>query len=79
MITFGSHNGNFHADDVFAIAALSILHSEYRILRSRDPEVWAQCDYLVDVGGVYDHKNKIYDHKYIHLNEYFQDKNGIKL
>ena len=64
MITLGSHNGNFHADDIFAVGALTLLHPEYRILRSRDPEVWAQCDYLVDVGGVYDHKNKIYDHHF---------------
>ena len=64
MITIGSHSGNFHADDVFATAALSLLHPEYKILRSRDPEVWAQCDYLVDVGGVYDHDNKIYDHHF---------------
>lgn len=64
MITLGSHNGNFHADDVFAIGALTLLHPEYKILRSRDPEVWAQCDYLVDVGGVYDHENKIYDHHF---------------
>lgn len=64
MTTFGSHNGNFHADDVFAIGALSLLHPEYKILRSRDPKVWAQCDYLVDVGGVYDHEKKIYDHHF---------------
>lgn len=64
MITLGSHNGNFHADDVFAIGALTLLHPEYKILRSRDPEVWAECDYLVDVGGVYDHERKIYDHHF---------------
>ena len=64
MITLGSHSGNFHADDIFAIGALTLLHPEYRILRSRDPEVWTQCDYLVDVGGVYDHEKKIYDHHF---------------
>lgn len=64
MTILGSHNGNFHADDVFAVGALTLLHSEYKILRSRDPEVWAQCDYLVDVGGVYDHENRIYDHHF---------------
>ncbi|MDF7800432.1 MYG1 family protein [Pontiellaceae bacterium B1224] len=61
---FGTHSGNFHADDVFAIAALSLLHPEYEIKRSRDPEVWAACDYLVDVGGRYDHAEKIYDHHF---------------
>jgi len=60
----GSHSGTFHADDVFAVAALSILFPNYEIKRSRDPEVWAQCDYLVDVGDVYDHSKKIYDHHF---------------
>jgi len=64
MINLGSHNGNFHADDVFAIGALTLLHPKYRILRSMDPEIWAQCDYLVDVGGVYDHEKRIYDHHF---------------
>jgi uncharacterized UPF0160 family protein len=64
MTILGSHSGKFHADDVFAIATLSLIHQDYKILRSRDPKVWAQCDYLVDVGGVYDHDNKIYDHHF---------------
>lgn len=61
---FGTHSGAFHADDVFAIAALSILHPDYEIRRSRDPKVWAQCDYLVDVGGHYTHAEKVYDHHF---------------
>jgi uncharacterized UPF0160 family protein len=61
---FGTHSGNFHADDVFAIAALSLLHPDYEIRRSRDPEIWAQCDYLVDVGGHYTHAEKVYDHHF---------------
>jgi len=61
---FGTHSGAFHADDVFAIAALSLLHPEYEVHRSRDPKVWAQCDYLVDVGGFYNHDEKIYDHHF---------------
>jgi uncharacterized UPF0160 family protein len=61
---FGTHSGGFHADDVFAIAALSMLHPDYQIHRSRDPEVWAQCDFLVDVSGRYDHSQKVYDHHF---------------
>ena len=61
---FGTHSGAFHADDVFAIAALSMLYPDYEIHRSRDPEVWAQCDFLVDVGGHYDHEEKVYDHHF---------------
>jgi uncharacterized UPF0160 family protein len=63
-IKIGTHSGSFHADDVFAIATLSFIYPEYEIIRSRDEEVLGQCDYLVDVGGVYDHENKIYDHHF---------------
>lgn len=41
-----------------------MLYPEYEIHRSRDPEVWAQCDFLVDVGGRYDHAAQIYDHHF---------------
>ena len=61
---FGTHSGAFHADDVFALATLSMLYPEYEIHRSREPEVWDKCDFLVDVGGVYDHEKRIYDHHF---------------
>lgn len=61
---FGTHSGAFHADDVFAVAALSMLYPDYEIRRSRDPEVWAQCDFLVDVGGRYSHAEQMYDHHF---------------
>ena len=32
------------------------------IVRSRDPAVLDECDIVVDVGGVYDHGKKRYDH-----------------
>lgn len=60
----GTHSGSFHADDVFAIASLSLLHPDYEVKRSRDPEVWAACDYVVDVCGEYDHERKLYDHHF---------------
>ncbi|MDF7807575.1 MYG1 family protein [Pontiellaceae bacterium B12219] len=60
----GTHSGAFHADDVFAIAALSMLYPNYEIRRSRDPDVWAECDFLVDVGGCYDHAKRKYDHHF---------------
>ncbi len=61
-----THSGNFHADEVFACAALSLLNEgNVEILRSRDPEVWATGDYVVDVGGEYDHARGWYDHHQI--------------
>ncbi len=64
MTILGSHDGNFHADDVFAIAALTLLFPNYKIISSRNPDDWAKCDFLVDVGGVYDHEKRIYDHHF---------------
>ncbi|MCA9352226.1 MYG1 family protein [Patescibacteria group bacterium] len=61
-----THNGSFHADDIFACATLAIyLHQQgyrYRIIRSRDKDVIARADYVVDVGGVHDPSMNRFDH-----------------
>lgn len=61
-----THNGHFHADDVFAVALLTFLHEAknmpYEIIRSRDPEVWETGDYVVDVGDIYDAEKNRFDH-----------------
>ncbi len=58
-----THSGNFHTDEVFACAVLSILHDgAVEIVRSRDSAVWATGDYVVDVGGVYDAEKGRFDH-----------------
>ena len=59
-----THSGTFHVDDLFAVATLQLLHGfeQTEVLRSRDPEVWAQGDYVLDVGNVYDPSTKRYDH-----------------
>jgi len=41
-----------------------MLYPDYEIRRSRDPAVWDQCDFLVDVGGSYHHTEKRYDHHF---------------
>ena len=33
-----THNGSFHADEVFAIAALGLLPEELEVVRTRDPD-----------------------------------------
>lgn len=61
-----THSGNFHTDEVFACAVLSLVHNdEVEIVRSRDPEVWATGDYVVDVGGEYDSARGRFDHHQI--------------
>lgn len=54
-----THDGVFHADEVFACAVLSTVYEAYEvpgmtIVRTRDPAVLAAADIVVDVGGRYD-------------------------
>lgn len=62
--TIGTHDGNFHADEVLACALLRRLPAwtDACIVRTRDPSVLATCDAVVDVGGVYDPATMRYDH-----------------
>ncbi|HBB43818.1 MAG: Metal-dependent protein hydrolase [Parcubacteria group bacterium GW2011_GWA1_44_13] len=58
-----THSGNFHTDEVFACAVLSLLNDgNIEVIRSRDSEVWATGDYVVDVGGEYDSARGRFDH-----------------
>jgi len=57
-----THPGNFHADDVFAIAVLGLVHGELEIVRTRDPEAQAAADLRVDVGGNHDAETGDFDH-----------------
>ncbi|MEX2341011.1 MAG: MYG1 family protein [Candidatus Paceibacterota bacterium] len=59
-----THNGAFHADDVFAVATLQ-LHfgiENVEVIRTRDEEIIASGDIVVDVGGVYDPAHQRFDH-----------------
>ncbi len=60
----GVHDGTFHADEVTACALLALFNliDEDKIIRSRNPEELAKCEYVCDVGGVYDPKQKLFDH-----------------
>ena len=61
-----THSGGYHADDVFACAALSLLYKDHiKILRSRDPEIIVQGDIVLDVGGEYDPARGRFDHHQI--------------
>ncbi len=63
MKTVVTHNGSFHADDVFSIAAFQLLFGkDINVVRTRDEEIIAKADYVVDVGSVYDPMNNRYDH-----------------
>jgi len=63
-----THSGSFHADEVFAIAALGLLGEPIVVVRTRDPDALAQADVRVDVGfrddartGDFDHHQRDFD------------------
>ncbi|RKZ62152.1 MAG: MYG1 family protein, partial [Gammaproteobacteria bacterium] len=60
--TIATHNGNFHADDVFSIAALKCVLPSFKLIRTRDSELIAKADIVVDVGGEYDSDADRFDH-----------------
>jgi uncharacterized UPF0160 family protein len=60
--TIGTHNGRFHSDDVFSVALLKALYPEAVVVRSRDLDVLAACDLVLDVAAVYDPEKLRFDH-----------------
>jgi uncharacterized UPF0160 family protein len=63
-----THDGSFHADEVFAIAALGLLDTPVEVVRTRDRDALAQADLRVDVGfradassGDFDHHQRDFD------------------
>jgi uncharacterized UPF0160 family protein len=65
----GLHDGVFHADDVTASCLLMLFEKieKDKIFRTRDDKVLTSCEYVCDVGGVYDKAKKRLDH---HQKEY---------
>lgn len=58
-----THNGAFHADDLFATAVLSILNDgNIKIIRTRDMTEVEKGDYVYDVGGENDPARNRFDH-----------------
>jgi uncharacterized UPF0160 family protein len=62
--SFGTHNGSFHADEVTACSLLLLFGKieKSKVLRTREPTVLADCEYVCDVGGIYDASVKRFDH-----------------
>ncbi|MEK7579506.1 MAG: MYG1 family protein [Patescibacteria group bacterium] len=59
-----THDSKFHADEVLAVAVLHLILGDDTVetVRSRDPEIVATGDFVVDVGHVYDPQRNRYDH-----------------
>lgn len=60
----GTHDGTFHADEVTACALLVLfdLVDVDKIVRTRDQSLLDRCEYVCDVGGIYDPKRHLFDH-----------------
>ena len=43
-ITIATHNGTFHADDVFSVAALKYIYPSFKLIRTRDMELISKAD-----------------------------------
>ena len=57
-----THDGSFHADEVFAIAALGLLGDPIEIVRTRDRDTLARAELRVDVGFRDDPSSGDFDH-----------------
>jgi uncharacterized UPF0160 family protein len=58
-----THPGNFHADDVFAVATLRLAHGDgVEVVRTRDEALQTAADVRVDVGGRSDPETGDFDH-----------------
>lgn len=75
--TVATHNGGFHADDVLAFALIRQFHdADARLVRTRDPDLLAQADLVVDVGGELDPSRGRFDH---HQNAYTGERSSAGL
>ena len=62
-----THDGRFHADEIFALAVLNLFYPDLEIVRSRDENVYKNANIIVDVGHIYDPDSLIFDHHQISL------------
>jgi len=64
-MTVVTHDGNFHADDVFSIAVLKTIFPTLTLIRTRDKHVISQADIVIDVGNEYDPETGRFDHHHV--------------
>eukprot|EP01059_Diplonema_ambulator_P033188 TRINITY_DN681_c0_g1_i2.p1 TRINITY_DN681_c0_g1~~TRINITY_DN681_c0_g1_i2.p1 ORF type:complete len:335 (+),score=124.78 TRINITY_DN681_c0_g1_i2:38-1042(+) len=60
----GTHDGTFHCDESLAVAMLKMT-AEFKdavVVRTRNPDMLAKCNVVVDVGAKYDPERLLFDH-----------------
>lgn len=61
-IIIATHSGSFHADDVFSVAVMKMVHPNAQVIRSRDLKELEKANYRIDVGEKYDPDTGDFDH-----------------
>ena len=76
----GTHDGAFHCDETLACAMLKMLpmYRDAKIIRTRDSDLLASCDIVVDVGGEFDSKRHRYDHHQVNFNHTMKSLDSSK-
>ncbi|WIA08794.1 hypothetical protein OEZ85_008216 [Tetradesmus obliquus] len=80
-VQIGTHSGTFHCDEALGCFMLKLTpqFQDCSIVRSRDASVLADCDVIIDVGGVYEPKNNRFDHHQRGFSEVFGHGYNTKL
>jgi uncharacterized UPF0160 family protein len=60
--TIATHNGSFHADDVFGVGVLMGVFPSHTLVRTRSSERIEAADFAVDVGGLWNADEGRFDH-----------------
>jgi len=76
LIKIASHSGRWHEDEIVAVSILTTIFKNHGIIRSRDKAILDTADFVVDVGDVYDHTTRRYDH---HMADTPRDDDGHRL
>ena len=73
MTTIATHNGKFHADEIFAIATIKIATKNLvHWIRTRNEKSFDEADLIIDVGGKYDGE-RFFDHHQPEFNKFYSD------
>jgi uncharacterized UPF0160 family protein len=65
-VRIATHDNLFHVDDLFACAVLALVldqkNEAYTIVRTREKNLIAESEYVVDVGDIFDPSQNRFDH-----------------
>lgn len=69
-----THDGNFHTDEIFAIAILKLIYPKIKIVRTRNKKALNKAEIKVDIGRKYCPKKGYFDH---HQEDFKEKRNNI--